>query len=270
MIQKKFYIKCLCVAFVAAYAVPAAAQTPPDDPVRGKLAEVLSTSAGQVSDIRGLTNDDYVNLELPPLNVLLENARNSPTVEYFNARKEEESRALKSMQRNWLNYIKLNSSYQYGVTNYYSMYESDPNVPQIGAPTEARGLWNVGASLSIPLLELFDRRNKVKQQKVRVDQAGLEIDRWYDEQSLKIIAAYSTAVQNLRLIKSISEAVAIANAQYKVTEADFVNGKADAQTLSRQKNIQTQTMNEYLQAQAALNTALLSLEVLSKTKIINK
>lgn len=270
MTPKKFYIKCLCAALAVAYAGPVSAQTPADDPVRGKLAEVLSTNAGQVSDIRTLTNDDYINMELPPLNVLLENARNSPTVEYFNARKEEESRALKSMKRNWLNYVKLSSSYQYGVTNYYSLYEPDPSVPQIGAPNEARGLWNVGASLSIPLLEIFDRRNKIKQQKVRVNQAELEIDRWYDEQSLKIIAAYSTAIQNLQLIKSISEAVAIANAQYKVTEADFVNGKADAQMLSRQKNIQTQTMNEYLQAQAALNTALLSLEVLSKTKIINK
>ena len=55
-----------------------------------------------------------------------------------------------------------------------------------------------------------------------------------------------------------------------MTETDFINGKVDAQTLSRQKNIESSAVREYEQTRAALNNALLKLEIYSNTQIINK
>ena len=49
-----------------------------------------------------------------------------------------------------------------------------------------------------------------------------------------------------------------------------MNGKIDAVTLSRQKNIQSATVREYEQTRASLNNALLRLEIMSHTKIITK
>ena len=259
----------LALAFSAGLPVAAQQNDSPASDSRSSLSQVLATT-GQVSDVEGLADQDYLNIKLPPLQELIENAKKSPTVEYFDARKQEEEHELKSIRRNWLSYVKINSSYQYGVTSYYSLYEADPSVPQIGAANDARGLWNVGASLSIPVLELFDRRNKIKKQQIRVDEADFEAARWHDEQTLKIINAYTTALQYLDRIKPVADAMTVANAQYKVTESDFINGKTDAQALSRQKNIQVQAVKDYLETRAILNNALLSLEVLSKTKIIKK
>ncbi len=244
--------------------VKATAQQPGED------AGGFLSAAEAVGDINGLTPEDYLSLQLPPLGVLLENARKNPVVEYFAARKDEELRVLKSVRRNWWNYIKISGSYTYGVTNYYEAYY-DPAYPVVRPVSDnSKGLWNVGASVSLPLYEIIDRRNQIRRQKSRIVQAEMEIDRWQDEQDLKIIEAYTTAVQNLSLLKTMAEAVTLADAQYEVSEADFVNGKIDAQTLSRQKNIQSQIRTTYEQTRGALNSALLRLEVLSKTKIINR
>lgn len=61
-----------------------------------------------------------------------------------------------------------------------------------------------------------------------------------------------------------------ARAQYAVSETDFVNGSIDAQMLSRQKSIENTAIREYEQTRAALNSALLRLEVLTSTRIINR
>ena len=60
-----------------------------------------------------------------------------------------------------------------------------------------------------------------------------------------------------------------AQAQYRLSEADFINGKLDAQTLSRQKNIENVAIREYEEVRR-LNNALLTLEVLTRTPIISK
>ena len=87
--------------------------------------------------------------------------------------------------------------------------------------------WNVGGVVSIPLNDLFDRRNRVKNKKLAVEAAEQNVERWQDELSLKIIDAYTTVLQNLSMIKTQAEAVTLAIAQYKITEADFMNGKID-------------------------------------------
>ena len=130
--------------------------------------------------------------------------------------------------------------------------------------------WNVGGVVSIPLNDLFDRRNRVKNKKLAVEAAEQNVERWQDELSLKIIDAIPMLPKNLSMIKTQAEAVTLAIAQYKITEADFMNGKIDAVTLSRQKNIQSATVREYEQTRASLNNGLLRLEIMSHTKIITK
>lgn len=224
----------------------------------------------ELTDINSLTQEDYINLKLPPLGVLMENSKKNPVVEYFNERKIQGLSELKSVRRNWLTFIRLSANYQYGVMNDYSYY-TDAGITAPGMyHNKSQSFYNVGATFSFPLIEIFDRRNKIKRQKTIVKQSELEAERWNEEQNLKIVDAYTTAVESLSTLKSMTEAVTIANAQYEVTEQDFINGKADAQTLSRQKNIQTQTISTYEQTRAALNNALLRLELLSRTKIINK
>ena len=126
------------------------------------------------------------------------------------------------------------------------------------------------SSFSIPLDEIFNRRNKIKQQKKRIENTQYDLDRWYDELRMKIIDAYTTAVEQLSILRSAAEAKITSEAQYRMTEVDFVKGKLDAQTLSRQKSLENSATREYEQVRRNLNDALLRLEILTHTPIINK
>lgn len=217
---------------------------------------------------RQLSAEEYLDLKLPPLHVLLENARNNPQVSYYASNKLQEERELKTIRRNWLKYIKLNANYNYGMNNTYNEVYLDPFVPQFSAREQS--WWNVGVSLSVPLDEIFNRRNRIKRQKDRINSIQYEVDLWYDDLSLKIIDAYTAAVENLSVLQSATESLVTAQAQYRVSEADFINGAIDAQTLSRQRNIQNVAIREYEQTRAELTNALLRLEVLSHTRIITR
>lgn len=240
-------------------------------------AQQADTPSTQFDALMQLSAEDYMQMKLPPLHVLLENARRSPQVSYYASNKEQEERQLKTIRRNWMRYIKLNANYSYGSTNtYYDNFNYDDqqgqNTPVYAYSASGReqSWYNLGVSLSLPLDEIFDRRNRIKRQKEKINSIQWEVDRWYDDLSLKIIDAYTAAGENLSILQSVTEAMITAKAQYKISEADFINGAIDAQTLSRQRNIQNVAIREYEQTRSNLNNALLRLEVLSHTRIITR
>lgn len=221
--------------------------------------------------------DDYLSLKLPPLGTLIDNASEAPAIKYYESLLEEAERGLKSEKRGWMKYLRGTAGYQYGQMNTLSWFNNYENGESILPPTtydnfqnRKQSYWNVGGVLSIPLNDLLDRRNSVRLKKQAVQTAEYDRARWKDELTLKIIDTYTAVLENLSLIKSQSETVTLASAQYKITELDFINGKIDAQTLSRQKNIQMVAIREYESTRMALNNALLRLEVLSHTKILTK
>lgn len=243
------------------------AQTPESD---GPM--VPSRDPIPFSDFSQLSAEDYATIQLPPLHVLLENAKNSPQVQYYNSNKDEEERELRSIRRNWLKYFKINANYSYGSTDIYAAgyyNESSQYIRPISTGRE-QSYWNVGASFSMPLEEIFNRRNKIKKQKTRIESIQYEIDRWYDDLSLKVIDAYTQVTENLAVLQSAASSMVHARAQYAVSETDFINGTIDAQMLSRQKSIENTAIREYEQTRAALNSALLRLEVLTSTRIITR
>lgn len=225
-------------------------------------------SESEYTDLQRLSPDDYIGMQLPPLQVLLENARNTPQVDYYNKAVAIEERELKNVRRTWQHYFKLNGNYNYGSSLMYN--ESIESSTLQSWNTKVQNWWNIGAGVSIPIDEIFNRRNKIKQQKARIEQVEMDTERWLEEQRIKVIQQYTLAVQQLAILPSAAENMITAKAQYRMTEADFVNGKLDAQTLSRQKSIENVAIREYEQVRGTLNSALLTLEVLTQTPIITK
>ena len=224
-----------------------------------------------VGDVSEMTLDDYLALKLPSLEVLLENAKQNPSVAYYDAIKEGELRQLKTEKRTWMKYFRLTGSYQYGQMNDNTQFIDGVNPGYVNRYSgKVQSWYNLGGTISFPLDEIFNRRNRIKQQESKIKAAEIDVERWYDELAMKVIDAYTNALQNLSLLKIKSEAMTLATAQYKMSETDFVNGKIDAQTLSRQKNIESAAAREYEETRSTLNNALLKLEILTHTSIINK
>jgi hypothetical protein len=76
-----------------------------------------------------LKTDELLNIELPPLDVLFESSRQSPAVEIYKLRLQQEASTLKTERRSWLKYFSLSSTFQYGsvgVNNYMSTVDIAP------------------------------------------------------------------------------------------------------------------------------------------------
>src|SRR5690554_6019099 len=117
--------------------------------------------------LESLSPNDYLNLKLPPLDVLFENAKNSAAVDFYQVKMEEEASALKTEKRSWLKYFRFNTTYQWGLMGINSAY-SDSDTPLFYQYSGGRQNWyNVGVSLSVPFDDFFDRGNRIHRQQLK-------------------------------------------------------------------------------------------------------
>lgn len=220
--------------------------------------------------IESLSPDDYLNLRLPSLEVLFENAKNSAAVDFYKVRMEEEASALKTEKRSWLKYFRFSSSYQWGLMGINSAF-SDTDTPLFYQYSGARQNWyNIGASISIPFDDFFDRKNRITRQKLKTKATQVEMEKWHDEQKIRIIEVYTKAVKELSVLKLKAESLSFANTQFTLAQQDFLNGNIRAGDLGQIKSMQMNALESYEQTRSELNKALLQLEILSKTKILNR
>ncbi|MEN9918743.1 MAG: hypothetical protein RL662_1179 [Bacteroidota bacterium] len=228
--------------------------------------------AQKLDSLMSVGQIDYENIDLPPLQILFENAKSSATVKYYGARKEAEKSMLKTVTNQWLKYFKIVGAYQYGIMGTTSNFTDQGQVdnPVVNQLSNSKQTWyNIGLAVSIPFDELLDRGNKIRRQKMEMKATEAEVERWHDEQKIRIVESYSNAKLFLSLLKIKSEAMIIANAQYRIAESDFVNGRIRPADLSARKGVQTDAIVNYEEAKSQLMMALLQLEILAKTKIIN-
>ena len=225
------------------------------------------TGRAQKPDSTSIIKEDLSNLQLPPLSELFENSKKSAAVEYFNIKKEVQERELKTEKRSWLKYFRVGANYQYGTGVVNSSSSSESSYLYQYSNTK-QSWYSAGASVSIPVDDLFDRPNRVKKQRLEMHATEVEVEKWHDEQKLRIIEAYTNAEQLLAVLKIKIEALAIADAQYKDSENDFINGTIDATELNNRKSYQVSAYTDYQETKSALKNELLQLEVLSKTKIL--
>ncbi|WP_286727784.1 MULTISPECIES: TolC family protein [Sphingobacterium] len=213
---------------------------------------------------------DYTKLLLPSLEELFENAKKSPSVEMFESKMMEQDNQLKTEKRSWLKYFKVGGSWQYGNIGVNSMF-TDQNTPLFyqysGATQNARF---VSGTVSVPFDDLFDRSNRVKRQKMQRRSTELEMEKWFDEQKLRIIDSYVKLTSAMSVLKKIAENLTLTQAQVKSLEADFANGNAEIAALTVAKKMEVDAYETFKITEGTITAELLHLEILSRTKIISK
>ncbi len=218
-----------------------------------------------------LSAEDLLSLQLPPLDSLFEGARRSSMVEFYGYRMSGQELALKTERRSWLEYVTIFGTYQYGVMGINSFTNLGSNYPIVYQNTGGEQLWyNIGAALNIPLNKVFDRRNRIKTQQLKIQETMKEREMWYDQQRVLIVELYIKAQGMLKVLKIVLEQSNLANAQFDLSQKDFMMGAINAQGLSSAKGTQVQAFMQLENVRQELNTAILKLEVLASTKIINK
>ena len=206
--------------------------------------------------------DDYERIQLPPLSVFLESVYDHPSVRIYEAKRDEANADMKITKREWLDYFRVYGQYQYGRLVQLSTRETieDPSfLTSIGSNQHT---YSVGISVSIPFGDLFSRGQKVRMKKARFRQLDYEYE--------MSIEAYNSVLQALATLKAKSDAAALYNAQMKISEQDFINGKIDIISLSMERGRRSGAVISYQEGRATLHNAVTLLEMLTNVKIINR
>lgn len=234
------------------------------------FATICRIGAQEVSDISQLSEEDYSRIELPPLSVLFENAKNSPIYEMADVKAAIERKLLKKEKWAFLGFFSLRGSYQYGMFGNESTFTDVAVAPYLSYSTQAQNGYTVGAGLSIPLDELFDLKGRINRQRLTLKSAELEREIKYDEIKKNIIEMYAMATSQIRVLKMRSESLVLANVQYEISERNFANGTIESSDLAVDKERQSTAREGYENSKFELTKSLMILEVISRTPIIRK
>lgn len=234
------------------------------------LVTICRVDAQEVSDISQLSEEDYTNINLPPLSVLFENAKNSPIYELADVKATIERKLLKKEKWAFLGFFSLRGSYQYGMFGNESTYTDVAVAPYFTYSTQAQNGYTVGAGMSIPLNDLFDLKGRNNRQKLTLKSAELEREVKYDEIKKNIIEMYAMATSQISVLKMRSENLILSNVQYEISEKNFANGAIESGDLSVEKERQSQAREAYEKSKFELTKSLMILELISRTPIIRK
>lgn len=209
-------------------------------------------------------------VELPPLAVFLESVYEHPSIQIYEAKRDEERATLKETQTKWLNYFRVSGTYQYGKIAALSKENGRTDDLLYTFNSKAQNQYNIGIVLSIPIGDLLGQKHKTQAQKARLRQIEYLYETSIEERKLKILEAYNQVVEQLATLKAKSDAAALYNAQMKISEQDFINGKIDIISLSLERSRRSGAVVSYQEGRAALHNSITLLEMLTNVKIINR
>ena len=233
------------------------------------IAQVSNESVTDTSVISTNSESvDLLNVKLPPLQVFLDAAINAPSVEMYRSSKREQEERMNLIKNEWLNYIRGVANYSYGSMGSMTEASSTGQSTYFQYYGETMSLYNVGASITLPLDLFFNRKHKINIQKDLIEQANFRLLLALEERKVIIIENYSIAVQNLELLRVSQDAVSIAHSSVKLGELEYINGKIGLDVLNNLNREQTVAMLTHQEAKTALTIALQKLELLTNVKII--
>lgn len=209
---------------------------------------------------------DFSSLILPPIDSLFLSLENNPNIKAQDYRILEQESILKSKKREWINYLRFSSSYQYGYQGAESLVQGYLIPAYYQTAQNAQNLYHVGVSLTIPFGDIIDRGNKVKKEKIRLGQIQAEKEISINEQKFIIIELYNKANEQLNTYKNIAEAKSYAELKTRIIQKDFINGIINIDELTDAKKSESDIISNYEKAKSELMVALMKLEIICNYK----
>lgn len=225
-------------------------------------------SAGFFDASEGSTID-FSRFHLPPLAVLLENAKSNPQILSLAKAQEIAQAEVSKQKRHIFSYVRGHASYGYGKTDMWGNNSSNLSSNMIYQfQGSEQSYWNVGVNLSVPLEDILDLKAAVRRKKLEVDDARIKKDIAYDQLKLQIVTLYVKITNDLVALKTASENAAIYQGAGQLTQEQFHNGEMSIADFALTKARENGAVNTYQQLQTSITTDIVTLEILTHTPII--
>ena len=212
---------------------------------------------------------NFSTFHLPPLAVLYENAKQTPTILSLNKAQEIAQAEVAKQKRHIFSYIQGHASYSYGKTDMWGNNSSTQSYTTIYQfQGNEQSYWNVGVNLSVPLEDILDLTASVKRKKLEVDKARIDKDIAFDELKKNIASLYIKITNSLVTLKTFSEGAAIYQGAGALNQEDFHQGNMTIESFAGTKMQEANLVSQYQSMQTAITTDIITLELLSHTPIL--
>jgi len=211
---------------------------------------------------------NFSEFHLPPLAILFENAKSTPSIMNLEKARELAQAEVAKQKRHIFSYITGHASYSYGKADRWGNNSSSTNMMLYQFQGSETSYWNVGASLAVPLEDILDLGAAVKRKKIELDQAVLAKDIAYDQLKLQIATLFVKITNNLVVLKTLGESAAAFQGAGALNREDFENGNMTIENYAHTKMYESGQVTGYQSLQTEITTDIITLEILSHTPII--
>jgi outer membrane protein TolC len=242
---------------------------------RVRLLELLKAEDAKLETVAGMKGSNALPVEvesltLQPLSIFLDAVTENATVRQAQSRVEQIQNQYRLEKRDWMNWIRVNGAYSFGRFNVLSN-SSDIYTPIYQTMTASnQHTFNVGASVGFSLSDIFNRPLRLKDYRYQIEQVQYARDQAMEERKLRVLEAYNAVTEQLATIKAKAESAALYNAEMKITENDFIQGRIDIVTLALERGRRSGAVVSYEEARVALHNAIVLLEMLTNVKVIKE
>ena len=210
----------------------------------------------------------FSEFHLPPLAVLLENAKVNPQILSLEKARQIAQAEVAKQRRHIFSYVTGHASYSYGKTDMWGNNSSTYNTMIYQFQGSEQSYWNVGVNLAVPLEDILDLGASVKRKKLEVEQAAIAKDILFDQIKNQIAGLYVRITNNLVTLKTMGESAAAYQGAGALNREDFENGNMDIEDFAWTKLHEVDQLSRYQLMQIEITTDILTLEILTHTPII--
>lgn len=219
-------------------------------------------------DSNSLEGINYSEFKLPPLGILFENAKSTPSIELLEKERQLADKMLSKEKRAFLSFFRVHANYSYGNTSSTST-ATDVSTPLYTFASGAEtNYWNVGASVNIGLETLFDLGGRVNRQRLAVEKATIQKEIAFEKLKQEIATIYVRITNNLIALKTAAENAAAYRGAGLMSEQQFRNNLMSIQELAEVRRWENSAVQTYQTIQSQISTDIIMLEILTHTPII--
>ena len=211
---------------------------------------------------------NFSNFHLPPLGVLLENAKQNPNILSMEKAHELARAEVAKQKRHIFSYVYGHASYSYGKTDMWGQNSSTYSMVLQQYQGSEQSYWNVGVNVSVPLEDILDLSAAVRRKRIQADMAMYDKDLAFDNLKKEITSLYIKITNSLVTLKTAGEAAAAYQGAGALNLEDFHQGNMSIEDYAWTKKQEMSEVTSYQNLQTIITTDIITLEILTHTPIL--
>ena len=211
---------------------------------------------------------NFSQFHLPPLAVLLENAKSNPQILTFEKARQIAVAEMAKQKRSIFGHISGHASYSYGKADMWGNNSSTTSYMIYQFQGSEQSYWNVGVNASISVEDILDYVPSIRRSRLAVDQAVIAKDMAYDQLKMQIASLFIKITNDLVTLKTFGEAAAAYQGAGALNREDFENGNMGIEDYAHTKMYESGQVSSYQTMQTSITTDIITLEILTHTPII--